>query len=674
MWQGKSKNKDNHSEKPKLGISRWRFIVAIVFLFSFSLIYKLFALQVNEGDLYKARAARQHEYSSLLSPDRGKIFFVERAGGSEKLFAVATSKDMATVYSIPKDVIDPKEMSEKFFLFFEKTELEAKFLENNPKTDIPQDLIATSTKENAIAAYMKRFDKPGDAYEPLNKRLDIDKLLELYSFLLKPSYELEGEIIDSPLRAYFFDKNNLEKNGEILVANLEFKNGKIFYNKDEESFELIIPGLAFDMGKFRYYPEKEIGSQLLGYVSYVDGEGSGHYGLEEFFNTELFGTYGSLKSEKGAGNLMIVNDREYVEPVSGADLVLTIDRNIESFACNKLKESVKKHEASGGSVIIIEPKTGSIIAMCSEPNFNPNEYTKVDDLSYFSNPAVLYQYEPGSVFKVITMAAAIDQNKVKPSTTYHDDGQIMITGWSKPIRNSDFSTKGAHGLVDMNYVLDNSLNTGAIWAMRQTGVSVFADYVKDFGFGERTGVELGAEGLGSIANLLRNRVREIDAATASFGQGISTTPLQMVMSYQAIANKGVLMQPHVVKKIIRGDKEEIINPKKVRQVIKEDTAETMLAMLVNIVEKGHSQKAKIDGYYIGGKTGTAQIATVGGYKKGEYIHTFIGVAPIENPAFVMLTKIDSPKDVQYAEGSAVPLWRDIADFVLKYYQIPKTRN
>lgn len=250
----------------------------------------------------------------------------------------------------------------------------------------------------------------------------------------------------------------------------------------------------------------------------------------------------------------------------------------------------------------------------------------------------------------------------------------MISGWNKPIRNSDFSTKGAHGLVDMNYVLDNSLNTGAIFAMRQIGDSVFAKYVQDFGFGERSGVELGAESPGNINNLLKNRVKEIDVATASFGQGIAVTPLQMIMSYQAIANKGVLMKPYVVKKIINNGVEEVINPKKIKEVISPETAATVSAMLVNIVEKGHSKRAAIEGYYLGGKTGTAQIATVGGYKKDEWVHTFIGVAPIDEPAFVMLVKIDSPKGVQYAEGLTVPLWRDIAEFILRYYQIPKTRK
>jgi cell division protein FtsI/penicillin-binding protein 2 len=346
---------------------------------------------------------------------------------------------------------------------------------------------------------------------------------------------------------------------------------------------------------------------------------------------------------------------------------------VESVACQKLQEAVKKHGATGGSVIVVNPQTGALIAMCSVPEFNPNDYQAVSNISVYNNPALLYQYEPGSVFKSITMAAALDQGKVTPSTTYKDSGEITITGWPKPIRNSDFSTHGGHGVVDMNTVLEFSLNTGAIFAMRQVGPSVFTDYVRNFGFGEKTGIELGAESSGNISNLLQKRVPEIDVSTAAFGQGIAATPLQMVMAYQAIANGGVLMKPYVVKAIVHNGQREDTTPTQVRRVISAKTAQTVSAMLVNVVELGHAKRAYINGYYIGGKTGTAQIPTKGGYLTNQYYHTFVGIAPIDNPAFVMLTKIDDPKDVTYAEGSALPLWTDIAQFMLNYYQVPKSR-
>ncbi len=653
MWRN-AKDK-NQVAGGKVNNNRLRFVIAVIFLLTGSLVYKLYSIQIRQFDLYTAMAASQHQVYSKLQPERGKIYLREETAGQEKLYPMATNKEFAEVFVVPKDITHPEIMAEKLFKFFDEPKLLAELKKQAASgTEI---VIATSTKEELIAGYMKRLDKPGDPYEPLVSKLAGDDLVRLHSFLSSSDYSSDtSSILAAP-------------------EELEIKFGRIVYKDDQEK-EFVVPGLGFTSQSYRYYPEKEIGAHLAGFVAQVEGEGHGRYGLEEFFDEELFGKYGSLKSEKaGQANVMIVNDREYVKPESGSDLVLTIDRNIQFAVCDKLKQTVAKLSAEGGTVIVMAPKTGEIIAMCSVPDFDPNEYRSVKDISFYNNPAILYQYEPGSVFKTVTMAIGIDQGKVSPSTTYEDKGQIMIDGWPKPIRNSDFSTKGAHGVVDMSSVLDNSLNTGAIFVMKQVGPKVFAEYVRKFGFGERTGIELGAESPGNINNLLKNKVRDIDAATASFGQGIAVTPLQMIMPYQAIANKGLMMQPHIIEAIIHANgKREEITSKSSGQIISEKTAATVSAMLVNVVEKGHSQKAAIDGYYIGGKTGTAQIATVGGYIADLYIHTFIGIAPIENPAFVMLVKIDKPQGVKYAEGSAVPLWRDIADFILNYYAVPKTRK
>jgi len=655
MWRD-LKNKCR-PETNKISLNRLRLVVAIIFLLSGALVYKLFAIQIGQFDLYTALASSQHQVYSQLKPERGKIFLSEQINNQEKLYPLATNKDFAMIYAVPKEISNPRELAEKLYQFFDEPNL-VKGLSTPAATGTPVltttiPLIATATKETFINEYLKKLDKPGDPYESLNKKLDTEELLNLFAFLASTS--------SAPVKA----------------SDLELRNEEVVYKKTASTtVKFSLPSFGFDLQKYRYYPEKEIGSHLLGFVSYGDEESRGRYGLEEFFNDDLFGKYGSLKSEKaGKSNTVIVNDREYVKPEAGADLILTVDRNIQFVACEKLKEAVKKHGADGGSVIILNPKTGAIIAMCSVPDFDPNNYKEVDNIRVYNNPAIFDQYEPGSVFKVVTMSIAVDQNKVTPATTYKDEGQIMINGWPKPIRNSDFDTKGGHGVVDMNTVLENSLNTGAIFAMRQAGPKVFADYVKNYGFGERSGIELGSESPGNIDNLLKPKIREIDAATAAFGQGIAVTPLQMIMPYQAIANKGILMKPFIVKTIVRpdGKKEETI-PKQIRRVISARTADTMSAMLVNVVEKGHSSKAYIQGYYIGGKTGTAQIATAGGYLQNQYIHTFIGIAPIEDPSFVMLTKMDSPKDVTYAEGSVVPLWKDIADFMLKYYQVPKTRK
>ena len=649
MWR-ELKNKCR-PESSKVSNNRLHLVMAVIFLLSGALIYRLFVVQIGQFDLYTALASSQHQVYSQLKSDRGRIFLGETINGQEKLYPLATNKDFAFIYVVPKEIANPQEVAEKLYAYFDEPNLIKERLESASSS--LEFEVASSTKETIINNYLKKINKPGDPYESLDKKLSLDELTKLYAYLASST--------TAPINA----------------EDLEVRNEQVVYKKTVNTVaKFALPGFGFDLQKYRYYPEKEIGSHLLGFVSYASDDEKGRYGLEEFFNDDLFGKYGYLKSEKAAkSNTVIVNDREYVKAEKGADLILTVDRNVQFVACEKLKEAVKKHGADGGSVIIVNPKTGAIIAMCSVPDFDPNNYKDVDNIRIYNNPAIFDQYEPGSVFKVVTMAIAVDQNKVTPNTTFKDEGRIMINGWPKPISNSDFDTKGAHGIVDMNFVLENSLNTGAIFAMRQAGPKVFADYVRNFGFGEKSGIELGSESSGNIDNLLKSKVKEIDAATASFGQGIAVTPLQMIMSYQAIANKGVLMKPYIVKTIIRSDgKREDIVPKQIRRIVSAKTADTISAMLVNIVEKGHSSKAYIQGYYIGGKTGTAQIASVGGYLKNQYIHTFIGVAPIENPSFVMLTKMDSPKDVIYAEGSVVPLWKDIADFMLKYYEVPKTRK
>ena len=658
----------------KINNNRWRLLVAFIFLLAGALLYQLFKVQIKECDMYTALAANQQNVDRELMPTRGKIYVTEEVNGQEKLYPLATNKDLAVLYVVPKDMVNPTLMADRFFEFLDKPNLAKSDQSRAPVNPAPvigtstsatgsslvptstsAAAIASSTRDTYMAAYLKKFTKPNSLYQPIDGRYDGDTLLKFYAFLSN------ALATSTP---------------QITSDDLTLLNERVVY-KNNTSTELVIPGVGYNFNQYRYYPDNEVGAHLLGFVSYADpsSPGIGKYGLEEFFNDDLTGKAGSVKSAKGAnGATIIADDRQYVEAENGSDLVLTVDRNVEYYACVKLKEAVKKHGADGGSVIVMNPKSGAIIAMCSVPDFDPNNYSVVKDIAVFNNPAIFNQYEPGSVYKTITMSAAIDQGKVSPSTTYKDTGEIMIPGWPKPIKNSDFSTHGPHGVVDMNTVLEFSLNLGAIFAERQVGSKVFADYVKNYGFGEKTGIEVGSENSGNIGSLLGNKVKEIEAATASFGQGISVTALQMIMPYQAVANHGILMKPYIVKAIVHPDgSQEDISPQSVRQVITAQTANTISAMLVNVVESGHAKGSQIQGYYIGGKTGTAQVATAGGYSATNYIHTFVGIIPIDNPAFVMLTKMDNPKDANFAESTVVPLWRDIADFMLKYYQVPATR-
>lgn len=680
MWR--NSEKFARSEKKETN-GRLRLVMVTVFLLLGAIIFRLYVLQIKNNDYYVAVAAGQQQIFSKLSPERGQIFFSSSMPGEQDgiLFPLATNKNFALLYAVPKDIKEPQKMAEMLYNFFDKPLLEAankktvkqreeerlqaiQVIQDNVNLSAEEKTekiasIATdpvfsvdSKKNEIIEKYLKRLDKPGDPYEPLVQKMSTEDLMRLY--------------------AAIYSEENAEP---IKDSDIDILHNQLV-NKNDGDKVISIEGLGYSFMKYRYYPEGDVGAHLAGFVSYVDGEGTGKYGLEGFFDKELSGEFGFLKAERGVGkNMLIVNDQEQVKPTDGSNLVLTIDRNVEYAVCDQLKKGIEDYKATGGSVIVADPKTGAIIAMCSYPAFDPNDYKSVSDIKYFNNPIMFYQYEPGSVMKAITMAVGIDQGKVSPSSTFTDPGQMYIKGWNKAISNSDYSQKGAHGVVDMNFILENSLNTGAIYVMRQVGPKIFVDYVKNFGFGEKSGIELESEVVGNISNILQRKVPEIDYATASFGQGIAVTPLQMISSYMTIANKGLMMKPYLVKEIQSPDgvKTEI-KPKVVRQVISESAADTILAMLTNVVEKGHAKKAAVSGYYIGGKTGTAQVASNGSYSKSDYIHTFVGVAPIEDPRFVVLTKIDNPVGIEYAEGTAVPLAKSVFDHLLKYYQIPKTRN
>lgn len=428
-------------------------------------------------------------------------------------------------------------------------------------------------------------------------------------------------------------------------------------------------GIEFTDESVRMYPEGRYGSHVLGFLGFDGNERKGQYGIEGAYDEELAGAAGSLQAERDAGGRWIaIGSRTLVPARDGDDIVLTIDRAIQHEACVKLDEAVQKHGADGGSVVVLDPKTGAIMALCGSPDFDPNDYAKVDSATAYSNPAIYYSYEPGSVMKGITMSAALDQGKVTPTTTYTDEGFVKFGGFT--IKNSDGK---ANGVQTMTEVLEKSLNTGAIFAMRQIGPKIFASYLDRFGFGTKTDVGLPGEGAGDMSPLKGGK--EIYAATASYGQGVTVTPLQLTSAYGALANRGVLMKPYIVKEIRRKDGTvTTTQPSEVRAVVSPSTATTIGAMLVNVVRNGHGQRAGVDGYYIAGKTGTAQVPKTDGpgYQDDVTIGTFAGYGPVENPKFVMVVRIDRPRDVQFAESSAAPLFGEIADFILRYLDVPPT--
>lgn len=406
--------------------------------------------------------------------------------------------------------------------------------------------------------------------------------------------------------------------------------------------ELNISGIYLGEEKGRYYPQETLASQLSGFL---DADRRGRYGLEGYYDNILKG-----KREQ-----------------KGSDLFLTVDYSIQFTAEKLLAEAQKSLKIEGGEIIVMDPKTGKILAMANFPNFNPNQYSKVDDLDIFQNSATQKFFEPGSVFKPITMASAIDRGSITPQTKYTDYGVLKIGG--STITNYGNRTWGERTMTE---VLENSINTGAVFAEQQLGNTLFLKYVDSFGVFEPTGIDIDEV---YSENKEFKKGYEINFANASFGQGIEMTPIQLLRAYSAILNNGKIVRPYIVEKIKNNDEvteikssvadDVIISPKAASQVV---------GMMVSVVGKSYSKAAQIPGYYVAGKTGTAQISysALGISKRGYSEKTwqsFIGFAPAYNPRFVILVKLDNP-DAKTAEYSAIPVFHDLAKYIIDYYQIP----
>jgi len=419
-----------------------------------------------------------------------------------------------------------------------------------------------------------------------------------------------------------------------------------------------LPGVYLGTENIRYYPREEFASQVIGFFG---GEKTGQYGIEGYYNEILRGTEGFQVGEKSARGYLIKMIHKTVK--KGADVILTLDYNIQFMAEKLLREAKENLDFEKGQIIVGDPSTGKIIAMAEFPNFNPNQYAKETDIEIFQNSTIQKIFEPGSVFKPITMAAGLDTQKITPQTKYYDEGAVKIGGYT--IRN--FAQK-AWGEKTMTEVLERSINTGAVFVEKQTGHQTFLKYVEKFGFFEPTEIDLQGEIFSINSNLKKGY--EVNFATASFGQGIEMTPIQLFRAFSVIANGGKIIKPYIVEKIIKDEKEIETLPEASNElVISPQTANQLTAMMVNVVEHGYGKEAKIPGYYIAGKTGTAQIPEAGVYSLEKTIQTFVGFAPAFNPRFLILIKLDNPK-TKTAEYSAAPVFRELAKYIIDLWQIP----
>lgn len=601
----------------------WVLALASVFLFS-GIIARLVFLQIYQHDYFVAVAESQRQRASELRPHRGTIYMSDSTGNENNdIFPVATNQQKYVVYAVPRAMDDPNavvnELAPALLMFRQRQAARTREIiqstgqpenhsEETPAEPSPQDQLDTVRQE-----LMSKLNQKTDPFEPL----------------IRP-YELVDD---------------------------EFKN---FIEEKK------LKGIILEEQEVRTYPEKTLAAHTLGYVGYEEMGRVGRSGIEGFFEEELAGKFGFLASERdSAGRFIGVGNRTFEASQDGADLVLTLDRVVQSFIEAELKSGVEKFGAESGSIVVMDPKTGAVLGMATYPTFDPNYYYAISDSRVQTNPIVSDLFEPGSILKPVVMAAAIEEHLVTPDTTMVDNGPVRVDKYT-----IDTFDNKHHGVTTMTQVLEQSNNIGMVWVGQLLGAETMYDYFRRFGIGERTGITLEGETQATIPEPDKWNVTTV--ATTSFGQGIALTPLQSLNAINALANAGYLPEPHVIKEIRYSDgRSEPTTPKNIRQIVSEDTASQLTAMMVSVIENGVAGLARVPGYYLAGKTGTAQVPDERGrYSPDRKIISFVGFGPVEDPKFSILIKLNNPDGLSFASGTAAPMFRNIATKLLQYYQVP----
>lgn len=748
----------NGSRSRQTKFNNLTFLMFLVGFFAFIIAGRLFYLQVVKYPFYEEVAARAHRRYTELPAKRGEILMKDYASGDD--YVVAANITLDLVY------IDPTMVNNK--------ELVARTL-----ADVLFDFGTEREKDNErVLRERREYSRTGniEAYERV-KPLSDDELEDSFyhEVLTKVSRTVRGEILlSSTLPKEMLDEieakklTGIEVKGERLVAyppqiydkryaarilsdylqiaaprleqiligenRYEIIARRVDPRKSRVLREIIkkdaeenpgmrnFAGLGFQEEYYRFYPEKSLAANVLGFV---DREGKGQYGIEETFDRRLSGEKGIFEAQRDSIGRQITVGESVIRPaVNGQDIVLTIDRTVQLKVEEILRDGVERYGADRGQVIILDPKTSRVIAMVHYPSFDPNDYGRVYDKidirlsreeierlvpidesdthfhlyrnlqtddrfqvfkdiqegketiyqryknwvgpDAFQNKIVSSIYEPGSVFKSITMAAAVDDGVVTPNHTYYESGPIEVDEFT--IRNA---TDQYRGLQTMTNVLEYSSNVGMAYVARKMGRNLFYSYMMKFGLNERTGIEFEYESKGFVDYF--TNWAESELVTHAFGQGIALTPLQMANAYAALANKGTLMQPFIVDSIREADGRVIkTEPVAIGQAISEDGANKITAMLVSTIENGIAPRAVVDTHYIAGKTGTSQTYKWGRPLSGAgtTIGSIAGYGPVDDPQFVVLVKLDKPRTSEWGSETAAPVFKDIITFLFDYYNIP----
>ncbi|MGE0134640.1 MAG: peptidoglycan D,D-transpeptidase FtsI family protein [Dehalococcoidia bacterium] len=419
----------------------------------------------------------------------------------------------------------------------------------------------------------------------------------------------------------------------------------------------------------RVYPEGGLASSIVGFVGL---EGRGLWGVEADFDGVLQGRPGLIGSERDAlGRPISFGGRTERDPVPGGDVTLTIDRFIQSIAEQRLKEAVGRYNARGGSIVVMDPHTGAILAMASVPSVGQSGIDLDDPqlLDEVRNRAIADLYEPGSVIKTLTTASALDLGRVTPETTYVDTGEVQIG--DAIIKNWDFS---ANGPTNVREYLQKSLNTGSVWLSQLVGAKDFYRYLQAFGLGEPTHVGLSGEAEGLIRLPSDQDWYPVDLATNSYGQGFAATPIQVLTAVNVFANGGRLMRPYIVSQVANQDSVRHFEPVEVRRPVSASTAETMGRLMYDVVEGVEYHGARVPGYNVAGKTGTTLVSIPTGYDLDSTIASFAGFLPYEQPRVSILVKIDQPSGGLNLGGQvAAPVFAGVASDIMKYLRVPASR-
>jgi len=471
-----------------------------------------------------------------------------------------------------------------------------------------------------------------------------------------------SEILDVPkskIEEHLYKKSMMER--------VHPEGRRLSYNVADKIENLHFDGVYLLKESKRYYPHNEMLSHVLGYVG-IDNQGLS--GLELEYDDILTGEYGSIQYFSDAKGNNLERNSVYVEPEDGLDIYLTVDYGIQSSIERELDNVVLRYNPDGAWAIAMDPNTGEILGMSSRPNFNPNNYKNYDTETINRNMAIWASYEPGSTFKILTLSAAVNEGKVDLiKDTFYDGGSVNVGGarikcWKH----------GGHGSQTFLEVVQNSCNPGFVELGNRLGKETLFDYINKFGYGKKTGIDLNGEATGILFSL--DKVGPVELATTAFGQGVSVTALQQVVAVSAAINGGTLYKPYIVKRVAYHENGQIIKevkPTIVRDnIVTKDTSEKVRMTLESVVSLGTGRNAYIDGYRVGGKTGTAQKVNNGIYMQGNYIVSFIGFLPANDPKIVVYLAIDNPKGVtQYGGTVSAPIVKNIMEDAITSLNIEK---